>query len=246
MENTISSLPAKVAAASLDVGGKLSTDKRNTQQNYDYLSADKILSICGQALAQQGIIIFPDIASQDIVALDYTDQYGKPKTRHDCKVEFLFHICDGTSEMIQRWYGMGSDYAAPDKALYKAITSGHKYFLMKLMCVGAGEEDSEHEPSEEVKKPAAQPAKAAAPAQAKPAQEPAAPVLMPDDVTAACAWMNSKGVRYGDLDTPTLQIMVNSMAKANEKPETTDEQRAERAEKTAAARLIMAWRAQNK
>ena len=72
------------------------------------------------------------------------------------------------------------------------------------------------------------------------------PALMPSDVTAACAWMNSKGVRYGDLDTPTLQIMVNSMAKANEKPETTDEQRAERAEKTAAARLIMAWRAQNK
>ena len=60
-------------------------------------------------------------------------EYGQGKTRWDARVEFLFHICDGTNEMVQKWYGMGSDYSVPDKALYKAITSGHKYFLSKLL-----------------------------------------------------------------------------------------------------------------
>lgn len=232
-ENT-STLPARVAAASLDVGGKLSTDKRNLQQNYDYLSADKILSICGQALAQQGVIIFPDIANQELTALDYTDSYGKPKTRYDCKVEFVFHICDGEGEMIQKWYGMGSDYAAPDKALYKAITSGHKYFLMKLLCVGAGNEDSEHD-AETEKKPAPQ---------SKPQQPPAPPVERPAEVAAAMDRLNSTGIRYGDIPTDKLAVMVSSMAKADAKPETPDADREEHAAKTAAARLIMAWRAQ--
>jgi hypothetical protein len=72
---------------------------------------------------------------------------------------------------------------------------------------------------------------------------PAAPVI-PADVQAAMDRKNSAGTRYGDIETATLANMVNAMVQADRKPETTDEQRAEHAAKTADARKIMAWRAQ--
>jgi hypothetical protein len=54
------------------------------------------------------------------------------------------------NEKIVRWTGSGVDYATPDKALYKAMTSGHKYFVMKLFMIGVGNEDGEHENYEEI------------------------------------------------------------------------------------------------
>jgi len=165
------SLTVKIAKAALDVGGKLSADKTNQEQRYDYLSADKILSVCGQALFNQGVVIMPELAGQDTQLFEYTDQYGKARRRYDTRVDFNFRVTDGEVTEDFLWFGMGSDYTVPDKALYKAITSGHKYFLMKLLCVGAGNEDGEHEGEEGEKKPGKKPAPQ--PANGKQAEPPA-------------------------------------------------------------------------
>jgi len=159
----------KVVKAGLEVGGKLSADKKNKEQNYDYLSSDKILSICGQALFSQGVVVMPNIKAQEVTMYEYTDQYGKTKKRYDSRVDFAFVLSDGLNFQELSWYGMGSDYTVPDKALYKAITSGHKYFLMKLLCIGAGNEDGEHdnddgnEADKKPQKTQAQPQKATTP-----------------------------------------------------------------------------------
>jgi hypothetical protein len=145
---TTTTLATRIAAASKDVGGKLKTDKTNTQQNYSYISADKILSVCGQALAEEGVVVFPSVTNDDT----HKEEGGK---RYDARVTLVFTISDGTNGIEMPWVGYGSDYAVPDKAIYKAITSGHKYFLMKLLNIGAGNEDGEHE--EEQPKPAARP-----------------------------------------------------------------------------------------
>ncbi len=137
-------LVAKIAAASLAVGA-LAVDKTNTAQNYSYISADKILDRAGKELAKVGIVILPSIISEETVKLEYTDNYGKTKTRFDSTVHFSMLITDGTGELTIPWRGRGNDFAVPDKSLYKAITSGHKYFLMKLLNIGVGNEDSEHE-----------------------------------------------------------------------------------------------------
>lgn len=147
-------LVSKISAASKDVGGKLTADKTNKDQGYDYLSADKILTVCGQALAGQGIALFPAITEMSAEAVTYLKTWkggSEEKTRYDARVQFLMKLSDGEDTQDLLWYGLGSDYAVPDKAVYKAITSGHKYFLMKLLNVGAGNEDDEHEASEEVK-----------------------------------------------------------------------------------------------
>ena len=134
-------LHQKLAAASKDVGGKLSADKRNREQGYDYISSDKIIAVCGQALAEQGVVVVPNIETHDIAVVPR----GQDKVRYDASVRFLFTVSDGGNSINVGWIGCGSDYGVPDKALYKAITSGHKYFLKKLLNVGEGNEDGEHE-----------------------------------------------------------------------------------------------------
>lgn len=140
----MTTLVAKIAQASIKVGA-LATDKRNEQQKYDYISADKILERAGDALAEVGVVVFPSITSEETATVEYTDQYNKPKTRYDCVVHFGMIVSDGETQVELPWVGRGSDYAVPDKACYKAITLGHKYFLAKLLKIGVGNEDGEHE-----------------------------------------------------------------------------------------------------
>ena len=145
----MNSLFGKIAEVSKAVGS-LQPDKRNQQQKYDYISADKILERAGAEMAKVGLVIIPALVDETITTVEY--QTGK--YRYDCRVDFEMKIADadGNSDTMV-WFGRGSDYSVSDKAMYKAITSGHKYFLMKLFNVGVGNEDSEHEeaPTKQVK-----------------------------------------------------------------------------------------------
>lgn len=134
-------LASKIAAAALDVGGKLKADKRNQEQKYDYVSADKILSEGGQALFKQGVVVFPQVVDQEVATIERDGG----KKRFDATVNFRFVVSDGEEQMELDWVGMGSDYLVPDKAMYKAFTSGHRYFVAKLLCIGEGNENGEHE-----------------------------------------------------------------------------------------------------
>lgn len=144
-------LASKIAAASKTVGGRLSADKRNTDANYDYVSSDAILAFGGQALAEHGVAIVPMLTSLEVTPTAYTNNRGEARTRYDALASFIMRISDGETDQEAPWFGLGSDYTVPDKAAYKAITSGHKYFLAKLLNIGAGNEDGEHEPGEEGK-----------------------------------------------------------------------------------------------
>ena len=136
----ISGLSAAIAKATLDVGA-FAADKRNTEQNYGYISADAVLERGGQALARVGIAVIPAVTSWDV---KFTPRQGK-NDRIDALVNFEMAVTLGNEVMRVLWAGCGSDYSTPDKALYKAITSGHKYFLMKLLNISVGNEDSEHD-----------------------------------------------------------------------------------------------------
>ena len=142
MANT---LAAKIAKASADVGGRLKADKTNTQDRYNYISADKILAECGQALAAVGVSVLPAMTDADI----NIGETAGGKRRFDARVAFVMTVTDGETESAQPWFGFGADYTTPDKAVYKAVTSGHKYFLSKLLMIGEGNEDGEHEAAPE-------------------------------------------------------------------------------------------------
>lgn len=142
-------LAQRIARASAEVGGKLSPDKRNQEQKYDYISSDKMLAVIGQAMAENGIVVLPAVAEHEM----QIGQSGSGKSRYDVRVKFDMMVTDGTTSLTLPWYGVGNDFSSPDKATYKAITSGHKYFLSKLFCVGAGNEDGEHDEEKQTVQP---------------------------------------------------------------------------------------------
>lgn len=150
-------LAERIGAVVKDVGA-LAVDARNTQQNYDYISADKILAVVGAAMAKHGLAVVPSITSQRFTRNDYAKPNGQQGTLWLAEADMAMIITDIDGNAQEAlWAGAGVDYASPDKALYKAITSGHKYFLMKLFTVGVGNEDGEYQESAP---PAAQPAAA--------------------------------------------------------------------------------------
>lgn len=255
MSDTVGKLAAKIAKAALEVGGALAPDKRNQEQRYDYISADKILSLCGQALFNQGVVVFPNMTGQNVNLLEYTDQYGKSKKRYDATVNFAMTVTDGETAFTSVFTGVGNDYVVPDKAVYKAITSGHKYFLMKLLCIGAGNEDGEHEQREEE----APPAKKSAPAKSngKPAQPPP-----PDDepgnmvsvgqalggqvkmaLETALNVETSDGVKYGTIPSERLSQMSSSLTKKIKAGEIPPDERETAQMKLDAIAVILASRA---
>jgi hypothetical protein len=135
-------LAERIAKASKELGGALQPDKQNKQGGgYWYVTADKILDRAGGALADNGVAVVPSIIGYDTGGA----QANSGSKSFIVTVNFMMTITDGETTMDVPWVGMGVDYSAIDKALYKAVTSGHKYFLMKLLNVGAGNEDGEHE-----------------------------------------------------------------------------------------------------
>lgn len=227
-------LPERIAAASRKVGGALKADSRNKEYNYDYISADKILDIAGQALADNGVVIIPTITESHVDIFDR----GAKGVRYDANVTFAFNIMGGEDAFTALWTGRGSDYTVPDKAIYKAITSGHKYFLAKLLNIGEGNEDSEHDNPE----PTAQP---------KPRPEQvitaelgydAPPATM--TLETAKAVTNSDGVPYGEIDSESLSNMTIGIGRALNKPNLTPEQRNTYAMKQDAIKVILTSRNQ--
>jgi hypothetical protein len=137
----MNTLAAKVVKASHEVGA-LATDKKNPQGNYDYISSDKILQRAGDALANNGLSLVPSITSATVESYR-TNEQSKP---YWCaNVSMVMTLSDGETTLEYPWHGMGTDYTVADKAFFKAITGGHKYFLMKLLNIGVGNEDGEHE-----------------------------------------------------------------------------------------------------
>ena len=140
MEGTRENIVKKLTEAILKVGD-FAADKKNKEQNYDYISADLVLEKGGRALADVGLVVIANILSVEVV--EFKREGGKP--RFDAKVTFSMTLTDGIAEIVQQWFGFGSDYMTPDKAVYKATTSGHKYYLMKLLQISVGNSDSEHD-----------------------------------------------------------------------------------------------------
>jgi len=147
MEENRKQLIEKLTKAIVEIGA-FAADKKNTYQNYDYISADMVIERAGKALSEVGLIVMPSIVETEVEEVKKTD--GKTeKTRYDARIVFEMTVTDGECYMVEKWVGFGSDTATPDKAIYKGITSGHKYFLMKLLQISIGNSDGEHEEGEE-------------------------------------------------------------------------------------------------
>ena len=124
--------------------GSLTADKKNKHDNYDYISADKILQRVGEMLGSLNVVVIPGITNVSIEQYQWESR-GETKSMFSAIVDMTMRVIDGENEYEVSWAGAGVDYRVPDKAVNKAITSGHKYFLAKMLMIGIGNEDGDHD-----------------------------------------------------------------------------------------------------
>jgi len=140
-----SSLARKLAEIVLEVSG-VAKRGRNEFHKYDYVLESDVLWAIRETLAKRNIVVIPEI----LKSTDSRDITGKSSTSTVTQVEMMLHITDADSgeKLSLAWTGVGMDTG--DKGIYKAITGGYKYFLMKLFMLASGDDPEGDEKSDKV------------------------------------------------------------------------------------------------
>lgn len=133
LADTISLVAAKV--------GSLEADKKHAM-GYPYISSERVLEVGGDAMAEYGLVVMPETVSARLEVY----QSAKGGNIYVMFLTQKMNVFDRYgNEKVVMWESAGSDTQTPDKALFKAITSGYKYFLMKLLNISIGQPDGEHD-----------------------------------------------------------------------------------------------------
>lgn len=122
----------KARAAANPVG----KEGRNDQQKYDYVRAEDVIAEAQRVLDQVAVVVTPQILD---VQLEEAGQTRGGTISRIATVLLEFDVTDAESgeSMTRQWAGTGWD-APGDKALYKAVTGGTKYFLAHLIGIPFG------------------------------------------------------------------------------------------------------------
>lgn len=115
------------------------------QYSYSYISETQILETVRPLLAERKIAVFVSADSQTSELIEVT------KSRRDgatykaaiakATVTLRATFADGDSGETFTIFGQGAADDAADKALYKAITSAHRYLWWKTLLIGTDDED---------------------------------------------------------------------------------------------------------
>ena len=109
----------------------------------------------GQAMAKNGLSIFPIKIEPKVSIERYVDQYGKPKQKVFTEVLCSYLLSHSSGEFITlQGYGHGDD--SQDKSAGKATTYALKYTLLYTFLVATGsidDADTEHSDSKETPLP---------------------------------------------------------------------------------------------
>ena len=97
-----------IPKAMLEIGS-LEADKRNSHDNYEYISSDKILQQVGEVLGQLDVIVIPGVTSVNIQ--QYT--YGNDKSMFSAIVNMTMTIIDADNEYTVEWAGCGVECHPP-------------------------------------------------------------------------------------------------------------------------------------
>lgn len=121
---------------------------RNTFHNYDYATEADIVAAVRSELAKRHVMLLPEVVSCDFRELQ-PNKDGKPRDPLTV-LHMTFTFLDGESDEViaKPWIGIGQD--GGDKGVYKAMTGGEKYFLMKTFLMPTGD-DPEREDKAQIR-----------------------------------------------------------------------------------------------
>ena len=117
--------------------GYLQKDKRNTGQNYNYLSEAKIKETIKAEFEKQGIVFNYSTTDAREYEISSTAK-GTKQFNTIANGTYQFMDSDSKTVIEGTWFGSGSDTG--DKGLYKAITGGIKYVLNTCFLIPTGDD----------------------------------------------------------------------------------------------------------
>lgn len=181
-QKTTQKEPARPAVAALcrvmASVGRIPKRGRNAFHGYDYATEADIVDHVRDAMAREGLLMVTDIEDITISAPEVVPGEKRPQAITLIRMNVTFVHAESGDGLRIKWAGSGQD--SGEKGLYKAMTGGEKYALLKTLLIPTGDdpekdrdgEGSERPPSgtsgsaSRAQKPA--PTTAAKPASAKP------------------------------------------------------------------------------
>jgi len=109
---------------------------RNEHQNYNYAKDEEILKHIREALLEVGLTF-----SAEAIGFEITHEIPtRSGSMRHIKIDLVCGLTDTETGYAEhcKWLGAAAD--SGDKALYKAFTSGIKYFLMKTFLLPTGDD----------------------------------------------------------------------------------------------------------
>lgn len=136
-------MPANVIAAlalvEAEIGGIEKRRGGDGGIQYAFRGIDAISTQVQPLFARHGVVIVPLVESYSLNEITVN---GKPWTDATVAVAWSIYGPGGTGDVIQaRTVGMGRD--STDKGYPKAITQAYKNLLLRLLCIGDPEDDTD-------------------------------------------------------------------------------------------------------
>jgi hypothetical protein len=130
--NPTPSLHRKLAEVMAEIRG-VQNDKRNTNQNYGYVSDAALVKEVRDRLASRQITVIPRVVPTSIVVIE---RPKGPVTTF--AMEYVFTDGESGEQVIASTVGQGFDML--DKGAYKAMTGALKYVLRQTFLIPTGDD----------------------------------------------------------------------------------------------------------
>jgi hypothetical protein len=105
------------------------------EEGFEFVRAVDLIEEARRLLKRRGIVVIPSIESVE-------QKMGKSGVLVHAHLTFEIVLVSTGESVIKSWVGSGFDYPG-DKALYKAITGGTKYFYANLLGIPFGVDPEE-------------------------------------------------------------------------------------------------------
>jgi hypothetical protein len=132
---TAGNLAAKLADAMTSIG-EIPKNGHNDYHGYDYPLESDVMDALRSELAERGVAIFPSVEGRSVNRVGNEEDGYTLHTR----VQLAITLVDSESgeQRTMHWEGEAMD--GQDKGLYKAYTSGMKYWALKTFLMSAGDD----------------------------------------------------------------------------------------------------------
>ncbi len=128
--------------------GKIDKGGYNKTQNFKFIEYAEVAGRIRSLFAQYGVIIKPEVVSYDVT--EVKSRSGGIGYHYILTMNFCAINADDNNDRIEsQWVSEAVDYG--DKGVNKAITSGTKYFIMRLFNISErGDEDNDSQTPEPI------------------------------------------------------------------------------------------------